>query len=212
MTPEEILRLILAAVTASLPSTQPAGSGDATGRATPTPQPQPVPIPPTQPTAGTNDVFARILGTVFGTVIPLIAAQRQAQSPQQNAGISSPAPSGTAQPTGTAQPLGLLLAQAADTGSQPAFPATPTDLALGETIGTPLAGRKTVIAMIAYAVATALKAYNPALGATIDTIMPLIYALGGWGALGKLDKWVGALAKKPTEILAAPGTVDVKLP
>ena len=75
-------------------------------------------------------------------------------------------------------------------------------MALGETIGSALAGRKTVLAMLAYAAATGLKTYNPALGATIDTIMPLIYALGGWGVVGKIDKWVGAVTGRQAPVVA----------
>jgi hypothetical protein len=207
MTTEEILRLILATVNTIQPPTQPVGSGVPTGRATPTTPPQPPPISPTQPGSIAIDAFTRILGAVIGTIVPQIAAQTQAQSrPQTAAGLT------TQVPNSTAPPAPALRAASIETASQPVFPAAPTDMALGETIGTALAGRKTVLAMAAYAAATALKIYNPALGATVDTIMPLIYALGGWGALGKLDKWVGALAKKPTEVVATPAMVDVKLP
>jgi hypothetical protein len=147
-----------------------------------------------------------------------VATQAQAR-PQTIAQFAAEVPTSTA-----AQASGLRAASV-ETVSQPVlpatsiaavpepvFPAAPTDLALGETIGAALAGRKTVLAIAAYAAATALKTYNPALGATIDTVLPLIYALGGWGALGKLDKWVGALAKKPTEVIATPAALNVKLP
>jgi hypothetical protein len=80
------------------------------------------------------------------------------------------------------------------------------NMALDETIG--CGGTKTVLAMLAAAMG--LKTYNPALGLTIHTIMPLICALGGWGVLGKIDKWLGALAKKETPILATPAAVNVK--
>jgi lysozyme family protein len=220
MTREEILKMIVAAMNANRPDTQPsaAGTTDATGRATPAPAPQPAPTAPAQPASVPADTFARILTTVLGSIIPQIAAQAQIR-PQTAAELAVETPIST-----TAQAPALRAASietpsqpvfpvaAADTAREPVFPAAPTDLALGTTIGAALAGRKTVLAMAAYAAATALKTYNPALGATIDTIMPVIYALGGWGALGKLDKWVGALAKKPTEVLATPAAVDVKLP
>jgi len=109
----------------------------------------------------------------------------------------------------TAQPRALRAALI-EKGPEPALPAAPTDMALGETVGSALAGRKTVLAMLAYAAAMGLKTYNPALGSTIDTIMPLIYALGGWGVVGKIDKWLGALAKKETPVPETAAAVEVK--
>jgi len=201
MTTEELLKLVLAAVNASRPAAQQSDDPGAPGRATPPAQPKAPPI--------STDVFGQILASVIGSVIPQIVAQSQSQFRPQTAADAAAQNPKRAVADATAQPRALRAALI-EKGPQPALPAAPTDMALGETIGSALAGRKTVLAMLAYAAAMGLKTYNPALGSTIDTIMPLIYALGGWGVVGKIDKWLGALAKKETPVLATPAAVDVK--
>ena len=201
MTTEELLRLILAAVNASRPAAQQSGDAGASGGATLPGQPKPSSI--------STDVFGQILGSVIGSIVPRIAEQAQSQFRSQAADLAGQTPDGrVADPT--AQPRASRSASI-ETVPQPAFPAAPTDMALGETIGSALAGRKTVLAMLAYAAAMGLKTYNPALGVTIDTVMPLIYALGGWGVVGKIDKWFGAITKKDTPVVTAPAALNVKL-
>jgi len=188
MTSEEILRLILTAVNASRPAAGQSGDPGVPGRATLPAQPQAPPI--------SSDVFGQILGSIIGRIIPQLVTQVQLQT--RTASAQAPDAS-VLDPT--AQPH-VSRAASIEAVAQPAFAAAPTDMALGETIGSALAGRKTVLAMLAYAAALALKTYNPALGATIDTIMPLIYALGGWGVVGKIDKWLGALTGKQAPVVA----------
>src|SRR5499426_2810735 len=191
MTTDEMLRQILVAVNASRPAAPQPGDPAAPGRAALPPQPKAPPI--------STDLFGQILGSVIGRIIQQIGAQGQSQFRSQTAtDPAAQAPGGS----GPAVQPPVLPAAASEKAAQPVFLAAPTDMALGETIGSALAGRKTVLAMLAYAAAMGLKTYNPALGATIYTIMPLIYALGGWGVVGKIDKWLGALTGKQAPVVA----------
>src|SRR5215475_1370179 len=218
MTSEEILRLILTAVNASRPAAGPSGDPGVPGRATLPAQPQAPPISsdvfgqilgsitgvpgratlPAQPQAPpmSSDVFGQILGSIIGRIIPQLVTQAQLQTRTASAQAMD-----ASVPDPAAQPL-VSRGVSTEAVTQPAFAAAPPDMALGETIGSALAGRKTVLAMLAYAGALALKPYSPALGTTIDTIMPLIYALGGWGVVGKIDKWLGALTGKQAPVVA----------
>jgi len=199
MTTDEMLRQILVAVNASRPAAPQPGDPAAPGRAALPPQPKAPPI--------STDLFGQILGSVIGRIIQQIGAQGQSQFRSQTAtDPAAQAPGGS----GPAVQPPVLPAAASEKAAQPVFLAAPTDMALGETIGSALAGRKTVLAMLAYAAAMGLKTYNPALGAAVDTILPLIYALGGWGVVGKVDKWMGALTRQAGEIPTAPAAVAVK--
>ncbi len=91
---------------------------------------------------------------------------------------------------------------------KPASGLTPVNGALGETLGKLLDGKKTAIGVILMLVSVFLPQFAPivsvvgaltgtagdaaqsAAGNTQSILMPLASLLAGWGALGKIDKWL----------------------
>ena len=83
---------------------------------------------------------------------------------------------------------------------------TPVNAALGETVGNALDGKKTVIGIAALVVSIFLPQLAPLTTFLTDTVvagdgkmavstvqnvlMPLASLFTGWGALGKIDKWI----------------------
>jgi lysozyme family protein len=78
-------------------------------------------------------------------------------------------------------------------------PLTPVNAALGQTVGTALDGKKTILGTIGVLATTLIPALVPiipglapvatAVSTAAPIILPIVSALTGWGVLGKIDKW-----------------------